>query len=504
VTARSSSHQYKRTTKSPQEIGRELGVEYLLTGTVRWEKDGGGRRVRVSPELIQVSTGSSRWQQPFDAAITDVFRVQADIAERVAQALDLALGSAQQKALAARPTANLAAYDLYLKGVAARSLGANPVSLRDAYRQFDQAVALDSTFVAAWAAMSEAGSLLYAQGSPSAPLADQVRSAAERAQALAPERPEGHRVLGDYYRRVPVDPARALDSYRKGLQLAPSDADVLRGIALAEQSLGQYDAAIEHFRRSLSLDPRASLTAEALGVALTFARRYPEALIALDHALALEPSSVSAAQGKAMVYLAQADLPGARRVLAQPPPGMDLPSFVAYMATYLDLYWPLDEQQQALLRRLSPSAFNDDRAGWGLALAGAHEIRGDMDQARIYADSARIALEQQLKATPEDPQRLVLLGLSLAYLGRREEAIRYAERGTTLMPVSKDAVNGAYFQHQFVRIHILLGQPDKALDKLEPLLAMRYYLSPGWLKIDPTFDPLRQHPRFRKLVEGTS
>jgi tetratricopeptide (TPR) repeat protein len=352
--------------------------------------------------------------------------------------------------------------------------------------------------------MSEAGSLLYSQGAPSAPLADQVRSAAERALALAPERPEGHRVLGDYYRRVPVDPARALDSYRKGLQLAPSDADVLRGLALAEQSLGQYDAAIEHFRRSLSLDPRASLTAEALGSALMFTRRYSEALIALDHALALEPSSISAMEVKAMVYLAQADLAGARRVLAQPPPGVDLPSFVAYMATYLDLYWALDEQQQALLRRLSPSAFSDDGAVWGLALAGAYEVRRDMDRARVYADSARIAIEQQLKATPEDPQRLVLLGLSLAYLGRREDAIRYAERGTTLMPVSKDAVNGAYFQHQLARIHILLGQPDKALDRLEPLLAMPYYLSPGWLKIDPTFDPLRQHPRFRKLVEGTS
>ena len=98
VTARSSSSQYKGTPKSPAEIGRELGVDYLLTGTVRWVKGGAGSRVRVSPELIQVSTGSSRWQEPFDAALTDVFQVQADVAGRVAEALNLALGAGERSA----------------------------------------------------------------------------------------------------------------------------------------------------------------------------------------------------------------------------------------------------------------------------------------------------------------------------------------------------------------------------------------------------------------------
>ena len=117
VTARTSSGQYKQTTKSPQQIGRELGVDYLLTGTVRWEKDTGGQsRVRVSPELVQVSTASTKWQAPFDAPLTDVFQVQADVAARVAEALGVALGAGERERLAEQPTENLAAYDAFLKG----------------------------------------------------------------------------------------------------------------------------------------------------------------------------------------------------------------------------------------------------------------------------------------------------------------------------------------------------------------------------------------------------
>jgi tetratricopeptide (TPR) repeat protein len=171
------------------------------------------------------------------------------------------------------------------------------------------------------------------------------------------------------------------------------------------------------------------------------------------------------------------------------------------MGTYYDLYWALDERQQALLRRLTAGPFDGDLGVWGLALAGAYEVHGDMKRARAYADSARIAFEQQLKAAPEDAQRLVLLGVALAYLGRRDEAIKAGERGLALRPPSQDASNGPYLQHQLARIFILLGEPEKALDNLEPLLRIPYYLSPGWLKIDPTFDPLRKHPRFQRLVD---
>jgi tetratricopeptide (TPR) repeat protein len=174
------------------------------------------------------------------------------------------------------------------------------------------------------------------------------------------------------------------------------------------------------------------------------------------------------------------------------------------MSTYWDLYWVLSDEQRGLVKRLRPPAFDGDVGTWGLALAGVYEIEGDMRRAAAYGDSARSALEQQLTASPEDAQRIALHGLALAYLGRKAEAVQRGLEATKLVPPTKDTQSGSYYQHLLARIYILTGDAEKALDTLEPLLQNPYYLSPGWLRIDPTFDPIRKHPRFVRLVEGTA
>jgi tetratricopeptide (TPR) repeat protein len=200
-----------------------------------------------------------------------------------------------------------------------------------------------------------------------------------------------------------------------------------------------------------------------------------------------------------MVFLAQGDLAQARAVLRDALKAAEPTAVVAYMALYLDLYWVLEDQQQRLVLRLTPGAFDDNRGAWGLTLAATHALRGDQAKAHAYADSARITLEAQLNDSPNDDQLHVWLGLALAYLGRAE-AVREGKRGVALMPVSQNASDGAYNQHQLARIYILVGEPDKALDQLEPLLRIPYYLSPGWLRIDPTFAPLKGNPRFERLA----
>jgi len=157
VIASTGSNQYRHTTKTPQQIPQELSVEYLLVGHLQWDKQAGSAgRVRVSPEPVVAATGATKWQQPFDAALTDVFQVQADIAGRVAEALNVALGVRERQVLAERPTANLAAYDAFLQGEAL-SVGDlwDPATLRRAIRFYEQAVALDSTFAPAWAQLAD-------------------------------------------------------------------------------------------------------------------------------------------------------------------------------------------------------------------------------------------------------------------------------------------------------------------------------------------------------------
>jgi eukaryotic-like serine/threonine-protein kinase len=228
VIARSSSVAYKKTDKKPEQIARELGARYLLTGTVRWERgsDIGTSRVLVSPELVEVTAGEpakTRWQQAFDASLADVFHQQADIAERVAIALDLALGRREREQIAERPTRNLAAYDAYLRGEeAAASLSDRELGAVSRARDYYQrAVALDSTFAFAWAQLSRTHSIIYVWN-PSTAEVEAARVAAERALALAPERAEGYFALGTYYNEVKTDDVRALEQFKRGQQFRQS------------------------------------------------------------------------------------------------------------------------------------------------------------------------------------------------------------------------------------------------------------------------------------------
>ena len=204
-----------------------------------------------------------------------------------------------------------------------------------------------------------------------------------------------------------------------------------------------------------------------------------------------------------MVYLGMGDLASARRVITEAEREVEPTALVQWVATFYDLFWVLSDEQQHLLLRLPPGPFDDDRQSWGLALAGTYALRGDTARARAYADSSRIAGEAYLREAPQNGQLHVLLGTALAYLGRKDEAIREGRRAVELLPLSRNAYGGPYLQHQLARIYLLVGEPEQALDAIEPLLKVPYLLSPGWLTVDPTFEPLRGNPRFRQLVEGT-
>ena len=500
VIARTSSVQYKETTKSPRQIGQELDVEYLLTGTVRWDKDTSSpSRVRVSPELVQVSTASTKWQAPFEAPLTDVFGMQADVAARVAEALGLALGAGERELLAERPTENLAAYDAFLKGEAETGgYALDLAAFRRAIDYYERAVALDSTFALAWARLSRALSWTY-WAAPTSAGDTAARRAAERARSLAPKLAEAYYALAYYHWAVHRDLTRAQEQAKRAWQLAPKDARFLALVAGNESSLGQSQEALQHLQQAQVLDPRSVETVTATVWALVGLRRYPEALEAAKRGLTFAPADLGLINAAVEAHLAQGDLTGARAVLRAVPREVDPATLVAFIANWGDLYWVLNDAQQRLLLRLSPKPFGDDRAAWAFALAQTHALRGDTAVARAYADSARHVYEARLRDVPEDPVTHAYLGLALAYMGRRVDAIREGERGLALVPISKGSAARNDLQHNLARIYVLVGEPEEALDLLEPMLKTPA-LSPGRYKIDPHFAPLRGNPRFKRLM----
>ncbi len=501
VTASSSASTYKGSTKTTRDIAKELGVDYVLVGKIRWEKGQGGSRVRVSPELINAAKGSVEWQQPFDAALTDVFQVQAEVASKVAAALNLALSQGQQQQLVTKPTNNLSAYDAYLRGneAAAGLFATTTVDLRQAIGFYERAVALDSTFAVAWAQLSRALAYLAFTGYAPGDAKARALHAAELSLRLDPKLAAARLAMGDYYTYAGIDWEKALAQYTLGRQLAPQDPDVLTGTARAQQSAGQWEESLASLRQAAAIDPRSVPTARRLALTLLWLRRYPEAEEAVNRAIALTPLAPNALEMKAMVRLAQGDLPGAQAVIRTAPPEMDPTAKVAYFANFWDVYWPFEEADQSLLLRLSPSQFDDDRMSWGIVMSEVWNLKGNRAKSLAYGDSARIEGAQRVQGT-DDPYLHSLYAIALSYSGRHAEAIKELEPALAKQNSSNDAYSGAYNENLAARIYLRAGKPEKALDILERLLKIPYHLSPGWLRIDPEWQSLRGNPRFERLI----
>ncbi len=505
VTARGSTSQYKKSTKSPREIGKELEVDYLLTGTVRWSKgSGSANRVRVNPELIRVSNSSETWSAPFDAELSDVFQVQSDIAGKVATALDLALGSGDQQRLEERPTKNLEAYEDFLKGEqATQSLAVTDAPhLREGLAWYQKAAELDSNFVKAWAQIARTLSSLYANG-PTVEGVEAARVAAERVLKLAPDQPVARQAMGTYLLNQKKDYAGALEQFTLAIKAAPNNADLLTSAAGAERTLGRWDESLKHAQQAARLDPRAVRTARGVARTLHDMRRYPEALVAYDRALALAPTNLAIIQGKAGSWLSLGRLDSARAVIHEALKGVDTMALAAHFALYQEQMWVLPDEIKPLATKLTPKNFDGDRGHYGLKVGGTWKLLGDMTKAHAFADTARQAFAAEVKQFPEEAQLHELLGRALALGGWKKEAVEEAELSLRMRETSLDAGTGPYVKFQVARILIQSGELDKALDLIEPLLTTNGSdLTPAYMRIDPSFAPLKGNPRFEKLIAG--
>ncbi|MBA3496616.1 MAG: protein kinase [Gemmatimonadales bacterium] len=506
VIASASSSAYGKAGTPIEQVGRELGVQYLLTGTVSWDKPSEGvGRVRVNPELVELGRGPprTRWQEPFQASLQDVFEVQADIATKVAGALGAALGDTVALRLAQRPTKSLAAYDAYLRGMALYVSGRAP--LGDAQRAVDyleQAVALDSSFALAWSGLSRVASYLYASGEPSQELEIKAQTAAERALRLAPLEATAHLAMGGYHRNVKNDLPSALAHFVEGQRLAPNDAALARARGIVEVSLGRTEAGLRQLERAAQLDPRSVMVLAALSWSRLHQRQFDEALEANQRALALDSTNVVMLQLRALIYAGQGQLEAARASLTNVPPNGDQTDLVALVAGWGGYTWLLDDDQQAILFRLRPAAFNNDRGQWALTISAQYWFQGDSALARAYADTALAPLASKVQAHPQEPIARILHGLALARLGRKDAARREADEARRLAPLAMDPVKNSMAHRGAAWVYATVGDSDGALTVLDSLLHVPGVISRGMLRIDPTWIPLRNDPRFVSLAQA--
>jgi TolB-like protein/tetratricopeptide (TPR) repeat protein len=507
VIARGSSDFYRDTTKTTRQIADELGVRYLLTATVRWQRsDDGPSRIRLSSELVDAQPGQSpvaMWHDSFDATLADVFEVQADIATKVVSALGVALGAQDQESLVQRPTDNLEAYELYMQAerISREALGGSLVRSSRVADLYQQAIDLDPNFASAWAGLSMAQSRLFRLFKGTQDQADAARNSAERALELDPTLPYVRLAMSRYFNEVRQDSKSAKEQIDIGLRDSPNHADLIREQArLLRYDRNRWEEALVGLQRSAALDPLSSRAAADLGWHLLYMRRLGDAEEALNRALSISPENMRAIRHRAMAMLARGDLDEARAFLRDAAEPLDLDEFIAHLAVWDDLFWVLDDDWQLRLLEFDLEPFGGYETDRSIAFAHTYYLRGDLENAAVFAENARTELAEQLEEFPDDPDANPLMGVALAYLGQRDAAIEFGRKGVELYE-TRPGVPYPYSQLQLVRIHTILGQAEPALDNLEPLLEVPFYITPGWLRIDPMFDPLREHPRFHALVE---
>ena len=502
VIARGSSTQYLGSRKTAAEIAAELGVPYLLTGTVRWEKGPKRSRVRVSPELIEVRTGVTRWAHPFDAAFTDVFAVQADIASQVAGALHLALTDSARAQLSAVPTRNLAAYAHYLRSRELRSGESTPEALRAAIAELREAVRLDPLFIAGWAELAQVQMDAFRTGGLAVEDADTARAWLDHAVALAPNSPDVRAASARYHLVVEGDFAAALRDYREALRTAPRRSDLLTAAGRVEMELDRWPEAVADLDQAVRLDPRSPDAASWLGVAYARLRRYDEARRELDRARSLRPTSLGLAYQRARVAAAEGDLAGVRRVLREAERAAGPRAVAAYVALREDLIWALEDDQLRTMTGLTPADLDGGRGDWALAVAEAHQLLGDSARSRAYADSAVAAYDTTLASWGDRRDRgqiVVTRALALALAGRLGEARAAADQAGALLPLGS-GLQGPYVAYIRARIDVMAGDRSAAVKRLRSVLERPAQQSRGLFAIDRTLAPLRGDPEFQALL----
>jgi TolB-like protein/DNA-binding SARP family transcriptional activator len=502
VIASQSAKQYKGTSKSLAQIGRELGVQYVLLGSVRWDKATGAGRVRVSPTLLRVSDGRQLWAAQYDTVLTGMFALQTSLATKVAAALDLTLLTAERRLLEA-PTTNPEAYDAFLQGMEARGKAEIPAERRRSLDQFARAVALDSTFVTAYAYLSITHVIMYLSYLDRN--VDQLtrgKAALDRVMQLDPDcNSGGCFALGFYRLFVLKDHEGALQAFIRARRVRPSDSNIPHLIAHVYARQGQWKEALAYERESERLNPLDERQAAGLGDLYANLRQFTAANYYWDRALAKQPRTVTYRLSKALSYLnLTGDLKGAQRILPDVSENVSPTGTHDAIISLCDIALLLSEEQQTRLLRLTPAALDGDTAALALAKALVHRRRNQPALAQASFDSARVILQDKVRHRPnEDPFYHAMLGLALAGLEHPEDAVREGERAVALLPYPAGGPESTLMPANLARIHVLLGHHEKAIDLLAAVFSRPGPLSAAWLMVDPFWDPLRASPRFQRL-----
>lgn len=504
VISRSSTEPYKTRKANASEIARELGVANLVEGSVQKV----GNRVRINVQLIAAQSDEHLWAELYDRDLTDIFAVQSEVATNIARTLEATLSGSERKAISDKPTGTPAAYDAYLRGLDFGSRpGQNPRDQKAAARFFAEAVRLDPKFARAWAELSQVNAgLVITRIDVSSAREEASRIAAEIATRLDPDSAET--LLANAYYRYQVvrdyDGARAL--FEQLQAAVPSSSDAALALARIARRQGRWKASLELYAEAAKLSPLDAHLLMDRAWTYSMLRDHAGTLKMIEGALEISPADPDVIANLALYYQTTGNLPAARAALERMPADKRravVGSWISLLA-YERRFAEAVRLQEKTLANLQWTPQNEMGVSWGW-LGWLRSLTGDVEGAHLAY--VRGKADQQLLQQQQPRNQFVVIELAAceAGLGNKQAALREAARAVAMLPTSQDPVYGPVAEQGLARIEAMVGETDRAITRIERLLTTPYGAFPltqAELRLDPVWDPLRKHPRFKAIVEG--
>jgi TolB-like protein/cytochrome c-type biogenesis protein CcmH/NrfG len=504
VISRTSVMQYKGKPTSVREIGKALGVSNILEGSVRRS----GNKVRVNVQLIDANTDEHLWGNDYDRDVTDVFAIQSDLAQNIADALKAKLSSDEKSQMTRKPTENGEAYLAFVQAHNLQSAIEDFEKLKQSEQLYERAIELDPKFALAIACYSQLESWIVHDRENTAARREKARTLAERALQLQPDLPEAHLALGFsyYYGDNNYDAAlKEFEIARRGL---PNEAEVYLAIGAIQRRQGKWKESNASIEKAADLNPKDVWPLQNLAFNYQMLRDFDKANKTVDRALALNPTALGPLEIKSkLAIFERGDFSVAEKAFAAvksiPMSGDQKAKLAIGRIDVLLLERRYKEalQEAESLRDDQLAVFPGALFGKYYLIGAARKALHDESTAREAFLKAKSIAEQQVQQSPDDANVRVFFAKVLAWLGERDAALVEAQRATELRPESKDAFGGPEITGGLAEVYTILGDNNRAIEILDGLLNRPSAVTVQGLRVNPIWDSLRSDPRFQALVQ---
>jgi TolB-like protein len=505
VISRTSVMEYRDTRKNLKEIGAELNVGTILEGGIQKV----GNRVRINAQLIEVATDKHLWAETFDRELTaeNIFDIQSEISRKIVAAIAVELTPEEERQLSEVPTQNLLAYEAYLR---AREIiySSNYSRSQEVAAQpwLEKAVALDPEYVEAYAELADIYGQVYWRGiDTSEPFLAKYRGTINRALELNPDSPSALRASANYYYRVENDYRKSLALLKQALENAPGDVDLHGDIGLSQRRLGMFQESIASFRKTLELDPSNRYYLSLMAETMMAAGDWQDIVDNTEPLEDADPDELDIQLDRAQ---AQFYLTGNFEPLERVFQTMNLSDTTNYIITSTRVHW-LQRDVDATIGVLNNPIWTQDSIGYvfqtsrDYELANAYRLKGDMEKADLHFERV-IATRDEVMNSALQVQVYsgMSIALSLARLGRFDEALELAAQLLSDTPPEKDAMLWGWLFSSQAMIKGLAGDPEAAIDDLVIALETpsSFRITVWDLHYDPNWDFMRDNPRFVELA----